>query len=171
VEEPGTGGGRSAETLGRRAWQLAVFGFRAHSGLGPFAQNSVSYPAWGGVIEIVSPTKHQLMALPGYRLFEVTTPDGKFHYTITIGDDGASGWLVTRITIKDWCHGGPLLIVSDIPQLPHWRNSAKPPKSKDHRVIKPAFIGRIIRRAIDLGWSPKEGSGQFSLSLHEHPVS
>lgn len=111
------------------------------------------------------------MALPGYRSFELTTPEGVFHYAITIDDDGASGWLVTRITIKDWCGRGALLIVSDIPQLAHWQNSARPPKAKDHRVIKPAFIGRIIRKAIDLGWSPENGIGQFSLSLREHPVS
>lgn len=110
------------------------------------------------------------MALPRYRFSELSIPEGRFHYTITIGDDTASGWLVTRISIKHWCDSGPLLLVSEIPQLPHWRNSPRPPKSKDHRMIKPAFIGRIVRKAIDLGWNPKAGSGQFHLSLRDQDI-
>lgn len=107
-------------------------------------------------------------SLPPYRSFDLEIPEGRFQYTITLDDDGGTGWLVKRITVV---HGVNMLIVQDIPQLPHWRNSPRPPKSKDHRLMKPAFIGRIIRKAIEAGWKFEEKTGQFTLSLREHPVA
>lgn len=111
------------------------------------------------------------MSLLSSRVFELKTPDGSFEYVISIDDDDAGGWLVKSVVVHRWDHPGSLLIVADTPQLPHWKNSPKPPKSKDHRVIKPAFIGRVIHKAIKLGWDTAAKGGPYHLSLREHPVT
>lgn len=110
------------------------------------------------------------MSLPSSRAFELKTPDGSSEYAVSISDDDADGWLVKSLVVQRWNSPGSLLIVADIPQLPHWKNSPKPTKSQDCRVMKPAFIGRIIHKAIELGWDTAAKAGQFHMSLREHPV-